>query len=269
MPDGPVGNPQAMIDGVRRRRAELRRRDMASTAVRAPGHTQRDGGDGDNASELSAASRNMARRGHRAQTRSTAVPVPALSRRHGTASRTREINGLGDRDRSLSPEVWDTLLTTLTPDPQPPSAGSSFASTVASQSAGVSSSTSLTGPETIQGSAVDPACDSGCENSDDEGPYYEHPEFSIIRRRRQERSAAANISALLQVPENPVGRSLEGPVRTTSNSREGSANPTGSAARQGNRVENSLPRDRSQIAGDDLTDAGGEESLSLSHLRGQ
>ncbi|PHH69934.1 hypothetical protein CDD80_6350 [Ophiocordyceps camponoti-rufipedis] len=38
------------------------------------------------------------------------------------------LDGLGDRDRSLSPEVWDTLLSTLTPDPQPPSAGSSFSS---------------------------------------------------------------------------------------------------------------------------------------------
>ncbi|SPN97510.1 uncharacterized protein DNG_01024 [Cephalotrichum gorgonifer] len=41
-------------------------------------------------------------------------------------------DGLGDRERSMSPDpngTWDTLLTTLTPDPQPPSAGSSFAST--------------------------------------------------------------------------------------------------------------------------------------------
>ena len=43
-----------------------------------------------------------------------------------------QVDGLGDRRRSLSAEgdgVWDTLLTTLTPDPQPPSLGSSFAST--------------------------------------------------------------------------------------------------------------------------------------------
>ncbi|CAK7208338.1 hypothetical protein SEUCBS140593_000139 [Sporothrix eucalyptigena] len=42
------------------------------------------------------------------------------------------VDGLGDRRRSLSPvgdEAWDTLLTTLTPDPQPPSVGTSFAST--------------------------------------------------------------------------------------------------------------------------------------------
>ncbi|KAI0179537.1 hypothetical protein GGR52DRAFT_536523 [Hypoxylon sp. FL1284] len=42
----------------------------------------------------------------------------------------RNVDGLGDRDRSLSPDpvaAWDTLQSTLTPDPQPPSAGSSFA----------------------------------------------------------------------------------------------------------------------------------------------
>ncbi|CAK7230622.1 hypothetical protein SBRCBS47491_007647 [Sporothrix bragantina] len=42
------------------------------------------------------------------------------------------MDGLGDRRRSLSPEgdsAWDTLLTTLTPDPQPPSVSTSFAST--------------------------------------------------------------------------------------------------------------------------------------------
>lgn len=82
------------------------------------------------------------------------------------------MDGLGDRDRSLSPEndaAWDTLLTTVTPDPQPPSVGSSFASiasAVASRSSGnASSGTSLTGPDTgAEESAVEQPCD-----SDDEG----------------------------------------------------------------------------------------------------
>ncbi|GAB1312558.1 hypothetical protein MFIFM68171_02768 [Madurella fahalii] len=42
-----------------------------------------------------------------------------------------DFDGLGNRNRSLSPEgdnVWDTLLSTLTLGPQPPSVGSSFAS---------------------------------------------------------------------------------------------------------------------------------------------
>ncbi len=55
------------------------------------------------------------------------------------------MDGLGDRDRSLSPEggsAWDTLLTSITPDPQPPSAGSSFASSSAAAAAATSSSNS-------------------------------------------------------------------------------------------------------------------------------
>jgi hypothetical protein len=90
-----------------------------------------------------------------------------------------QLDGLGDRNRSLSPEnddVWDTIVTTLTPDPQPPSVGSSFASASASASAAAShsaatgsSGTSLTGPDTAEESAFEPPCESGCENSDTEG----------------------------------------------------------------------------------------------------
>jgi hypothetical protein len=91
------------------------------------------------------------------------------------------MDGLGDRDRSLSPEgdsAWDTLQTTLTPDPQPPSVGSSFASNSASATAsasggashgaGGSSRTSLTGPETADDGVGEQPCESGCESSDDE-----------------------------------------------------------------------------------------------------
>jgi hypothetical protein len=72
--------------------------------------------------------------------------------------RQSRLDGLGDRDRSLSPEgdgAWDTLLTTISPDPQPPSMGSSFASTTASAVASASSqarssgtsATTVDGPE--------------------------------------------------------------------------------------------------------------------------
>ncbi|KAI0595474.1 hypothetical protein F4775DRAFT_569181 [Biscogniauxia sp. FL1348] len=94
---------------------------------------------------------------------------------HRRAHRVRYVDGLGDRDRSLSPEgdgVWDTLQSTLTPDPQPPSVGSSFASTsasaVASQSTNASSSnTSITNPEDT--TATEPPCDPVNENSDTDG----------------------------------------------------------------------------------------------------
>lgn len=94
-------------------------------------------------------------------------------------SESNRLDGLGDRNRSLSPEgdnVWDTLLTTLAPDPQPPSVGSSFASASASASAAASqgtatgsSRTSFTTPDAADESAFDPHCESGCDNSDTEG----------------------------------------------------------------------------------------------------
>lgn len=109
------------------------------------------------------------------------------------------LDGLGDRIRSLSPEgdnVWDTLLSTLTPDPQPPSVGSSFtsvsASALASQSnAAASSRTSFTIPDPADALAIDPPCESGCDNSDsegDEGEEMDHirlPGFSGLRAARR------------------------------------------------------------------------------------
>ncbi|KAI9163003.1 hypothetical protein HJFPF1_04600 [Paramyrothecium foliicola] len=90
--------------------------------------------------------------------------------RRGLSSR-RGVDGLGDRDRSLSPEVWDTLLSTLTPDPQPPSASSSFASAAASQTAAPSSNT--TPPTVGADPQADGPCESGCEHSDAEDDDYE------------------------------------------------------------------------------------------------
>ncbi|KND88433.1 hypothetical protein TOPH_07011 [Tolypocladium ophioglossoides CBS 100239] len=91
-------------------------------------------------------------------------------RRSPAARHALGLDGLGDRERSLSPEVWDTLFSTLTPDPQPPSAGSSFASVAASQSqsAGPSSSTPVSAPDIAEEElAPDAHCDdSGCEHSD-------------------------------------------------------------------------------------------------------
>ncbi len=81
------------------------------------------------------------------------------------------LDGLGDRDRSLSPDgdgAWETMLTTLTPDPQLPSAGSSFASISAAASASSnagSSGTSLTtmdntpNPTDEMDAVIDHACD--------------------------------------------------------------------------------------------------------------
>lgn len=98
------------------------------------------------------------------------------------------LDGLGDRDRSLSPDavgIWDTLQTTVTPDHQPPSLGSSFASTSASATASRnavprSSSTPITTP----GNETEPPCDpddeaDGPAQGSDDGQV--HREGSSIR----------------------------------------------------------------------------------------
>lgn len=77
----------------------------------------------------------------------TAAPNPPLSQRAGLRSANRGsgqsrepvVDGLGDRERSLGPDdendAWDTLLTTITPDANLPSANSSFASGITSSTA--------------------------------------------------------------------------------------------------------------------------------------
>ncbi|KAL7926026.1 hypothetical protein ACQKWADRAFT_281564 [Trichoderma austrokoningii] len=102
---------------------------------------------------------------------------------NGRRSRPHPADGLGDRDRSLSPEGWDTLRSTLTPDPQPPSAGSSFVSAAAPQ--GPAPSNPLPPPPPpvpeLPDQITDPACESGHENSDDEDNYFGYPGYHGIR----------------------------------------------------------------------------------------
>ncbi|KAK4163590.1 hypothetical protein QBC43DRAFT_57377 [Cladorrhinum sp. PSN259] len=98
------------------------------------------------------------------------------------STESSRLDGLGDRTRSLSPEgdnVWDTLLTTLTPDPQPPSVGSSFAASAsgaatqstnaATQStAARSSRTSFSIPEIADNSYLfDPICEFNSDTDED------------------------------------------------------------------------------------------------------
>ncbi|KAI1270673.1 hypothetical protein F5Y18DRAFT_19113 [Xylariaceae sp. FL1019] len=88
------------------------------------------------------------------------------------AARVRYVDGLGDRDRSLSPDAdggaWDTLQSTLTPDPQPPSVGSSFASTNASAAASQSAeATSLNTSITDTEPPCDPVADNDESDADD------------------------------------------------------------------------------------------------------
>ncbi|KAI3392671.1 hypothetical protein diail_5311 [Diaporthe ilicicola] len=116
----------------------------------------------------------------------------------GDATLEARFDGLGDRDRSLSPEgdgVWDTLLSSITPDPQPPSVGTSFASTSAATShpstasganSANSSRTSLAdgpiGPYAAEVIGFADACESGGDNSDTEGDEDEEARENILRR---------------------------------------------------------------------------------------
>ncbi|RGP64813.1 hypothetical protein FSPOR_7749 [Fusarium sporotrichioides] len=140
-------------------------------------------------------------RAHLASQNQNQVRLPPQS----APRRDRHSDGLGDRERSLSPEVWDTLLSTLTPDPQPPSAGSSFASNMASQSAGATSSTSFTAPDLAQDTAIDQACESGCEGSETEEPNPAQAILNRIRRRREEmRRVRVRMPGV--EPDNPFNR---------------------------------------------------------------
>lgn len=63
-------------------------------------------------------------------------PLPSSSLRESW-SPASTLDGLGDRERSISPVVddhWETMLTTVAPDPLAPSADSSFTSAAASAS---------------------------------------------------------------------------------------------------------------------------------------
>lgn len=100
--------------------------------------------------------------------------------------RLPRVDGLGDRERSLSPDgdgAWDTLLTTISPDPQPPSAGSSFASTSASEAASsvptsTSSATSIGPPIEIDyGASFENICEYVEANSPSSDPDEEEQEM--------------------------------------------------------------------------------------------
>lgn len=123
-------------------------------------------------------------------------------RAHRIGRFVRYVDGLGDRDRSLSPDgdgFWDTLQSTLTPDPQPPSVGSSFASTSASAAASQtanSSNTSITNPDDEAELPCDPA-DENSNSESEEAESYEVAQFPRRLRRMEtdRRRSYADVAA--------------------------------------------------------------------------
>lgn len=124
----------------------------------------------------------------------------SLSGRTSEEARTAAIDGLGDRERSLSPEDnWETLLMTITPDNQLPSADSSFTSATASASSmpsqATSTSTSITTPEEAD---VSPICDllTSSDSEDVSMTETEPDDDWVVRyaaRRRQTRLAGQDL----------------------------------------------------------------------------
>lgn len=55
---------------------------------------------------------------------------------------------------------------------------------------------------------ADQACESGCENSDTESPDYEHPDFALIRRRRD-----ALRRVRVRVPDYNLDGPVDGPIQ--------------------------------------------------------
>ncbi len=146
------------------------------------------------ASRMNGNETNSLRRvGHQSITESITQENARASRR--AAAR---LDGLGDRDCSLSPEdaSWDTLLTTIAPDVHLPSASSSFTSATASASSLSSNSASslntLVTPlsSTSENSeALIPICDM----SDSEGSETEADDWDMEDEDESEDTPARNL----------------------------------------------------------------------------
>jgi hypothetical protein len=91
------------------------------------------------------------------------------------------VDGLGDRERSLSPDdSWDTMLTTIMPDNRLPSAESSFTSAAASFSA-TSSALSMREASSTDATSVDSLyqyCEDFSSDSDTEADVSDREEMT-------------------------------------------------------------------------------------------
>lgn len=117
------------------------------------------------------------------------------------------VDGLGDRQRSFSPEddSWETLLTTIAPDERLPSAHSSFTSATASASSLSSNSASSYGTLVTAPSSSAETLDAYltiCDNTDSEGSDADDLPYPIMRRvalSASEEAFAAGVHARSRV----------------------------------------------------------------------
>ncbi|PHH64251.1 hypothetical protein CDD81_4865 [Ophiocordyceps australis] len=142
------------------------------------------------------------------------------------------LDGLGDRDRSPPAnnngpdgdcdDMWDEFLSMVSPDPQPPSANSSFAPAMASRRLGSSTAgMPRSAPSITDDTLAEVQCDSGCENSDhdlaDEGEEEQtvRREYAArlmavqeIQRQHDARRAAEGSFRFFRRPPTPMDRYL-------------------------------------------------------------
>ncbi|KAI9876426.1 MAG: hypothetical protein M1830_006529 [Pleopsidium flavum] len=121
---------------------------------------------------------SLRRVGHRSITESIHQENARVSRRAGVY-----VDGLGDRERSFSPEdeSWETLLTTIAPDEHLPSASSSFTSATASASSLSSNSASSTNTLITAPSSTSETLNAipFCDMSDSEGSGTEAEDWEM------------------------------------------------------------------------------------------
>ncbi|KAI9856654.1 MAG: hypothetical protein M1824_005351 [Vezdaea acicularis] len=117
-------------------------------------------------------------------------------------------DGLGDRDRSISPDNWETLLTTIPPDERAPSADSSFTSATATASASASHLTSTVTSSSTPLTAASPVpaymedCELSDVSTDSASDIESETEIAtLIRQSRAYMNTRAGLSPI--VPNGP------------------------------------------------------------------
>ncbi|KAF2184369.1 hypothetical protein K469DRAFT_688838 [Zopfia rhizophila CBS 207.26] len=148
-------------------------------------------------------------------------PLPSSSLRESWSPATT-LDGLGDRERSLSPvdDHWDTMLSTVAPDPLAPTADSSFTSAAASASfsnshpssrAGSSNSNSASSSRThltvpSRRHSPDELLVHVCDTSDDTASDTEEEDMEVRPHHISSVGRLSHLSRLPGTADEPLSR---------------------------------------------------------------
>lgn len=132
---------------------------------------------------------------------------------------TRPVDGLGDRNRSPSPEVWDTLLSTMGEDNHAPDPTLSFHVPMSRSARRLRSLNQATPGVDVdqEGVPIEASCESGCDCSDNEmmDGVFDHPARSQAARLRQRRPEASENRRRRHVPRYNLDGAMSDDGRTT------------------------------------------------------